>query len=194
LLTVKDPIGQTTGHTTSYRYNSINGSNTDPRLHTTNNPDMVTTAAGIATTNDYDQNFRKTSSTVAGLITWFGYDYVGNQTYVTDPRGSSIPGAYTTYTDYDYRNRKTAVRAPLNYTTQFFYEDNINMTRIVRAVGTQESNTENKTYDGMNRVLSDAVQKSAPSVYLTSWFTYNPSGTISKVTDARGSVPGDPNY
>jgi RHS repeat-associated protein len=193
VLTIKDPLGQISGHTTTYTYNSTNGSNTDPRLHTTDSPDTVTTPTGIQASNVYDQNFRKTSSSVAGLTTWFNYDPVGNQTYVTDPRGTSTPGPYTTYTDYDARNRKSQVRAPLSYTTQFLYEDGLNMTKIVRAYGTQQSNTETKAYDAMNRVLSDAVQKST-NVYLTTWFTYNPSGTISQITDARGSQSGDPTY
>src|SRR5262249_32415439 len=34
----------------------------------------------------------------------------------------------------------------------------------------------------------------SPIVNLTTWFTYNASGTIWKVTDARGSGPGDVNY
>jgi YD repeat-containing protein len=47
----------------------------------------------------------------------------------------------------------------------------------------------------MKRVLTDTVPfKTGPTVNLTTWFTYNPSGTIQKVTDARGSGPGDPSY
>src|SRR5262249_45021036 len=55
--------------------------------------------------------------------------------------------------------------------------------------------TETKAYDAMNRVLSDTVPKTAsPVVNLTTWFTYNPSGTILKVTDPRGSGSGDAYY
>src|SRR6266536_3045339 len=98
VLTVKNPLNQTT----TYTYDTTNGTGTSPYLHTTNNPDTVTTPTGIITTNDYDQNFRKTSSTAAfgtssAATTWFHYDPIGNQDYVTNPRGSG-PGdaAYTT--------------------------------------------------------------------------------------------------
>ena len=187
VLSVKDPIGQTTGHTTNYTYTPTNGGGGSSYKHTTSNPDTVTTPSGIVTSNVYDVNFRKTSSGVAGLTTWLGYDNVGNQTYLTDPRGTSTPGSYTTYTDYDSRNRKWQVRAPLGYTSQFLYEDGINITKIIRAFGTPDSNTETKTYDAMNRVLSDTVPQTA-SISLTTNFTYNPSGTIWRVSDPKGNV------
>ena len=141
------------------------------------------------TKNVYDQNFRKTSTTAAdntalAATTWLHYDVVGNQDYVTDPRGTSTPGTYTTYTDYDTRNRKWQVRKPLGSTTQFYYDDNINITRIIRAVGTPDVTTETKTYDAMNRVLADTVPQTA-SISLTTSFTYNPSGTIQKITDPK---------
>jgi RHS repeat-associated protein len=191
VLTVKDPIGQTTGRTTTYTYTPTNGGGGSSYKHTTNNPDTVTTPTGIVTSNVYDQNFRKTSTSTAGATTWFNYDAVGNQTYVTDPRGTETPGTYTTYTDYDTRNRKWQVREPLGHATQFYYDDGINVTRIIRP----DITTETKTYDAMNRVLSDTVPKTTtPLVNLTTWFMYNPSGTIWKVTDPRGSGPGDVNY
>ena len=81
------------------------------------------------TGNVYDENFRKTSSSVAGQTTWFHYDNVGNQDYVTDPRGTGAgDSAYTTYSDYDTRNRKWRVREPLGHTTWFEFADNINVT------------------------------------------------------------------
>ena len=176
LLTVKNPLLKTT----SYTYTPTNGGGGSSYKHTTSNPDTVTTPTGIVTSNVYDQNFRKTSTTTAAATTWFHYDAVGNQDYVTDPRGTSSPGNYTTYTDYDSRNRKWQVREPLGHTTQFYYDDGINITRIIRP----DITTETKTYDAMNRMLSDTVPKTAnPVVNLTTSFLYNPSGTIQKVTD-----------
>ncbi len=170
LLTVKDPLNKTT----TYTYVPTNGGGGSSYKHTTSNPDTVTTPAGIVTNSVYDANFRKTSSTTAAATTWFHYDAVGNQDYVTDPRN------YITYTDYDTRNRKWQVREPLGHTTQFYYDDGINVTRIIRP----DTTTETKTYDAMNRVLSDTVPKtSSPVVNLTTFFTYNPSGTIQKITD-----------
>ena len=69
-------------------------------------------------------------------------------------------------------------REPLGRTTWFEFGDNINVTEIHRADGTVEQ----KTYDAMNRVLSDTVQQTA-SVNVTTSFLYNPSGTIQQVTD-----------
>src|SRR5207249_11841986 len=66
VLTVKDPIGQTTGHTTSYTYTPTNGGGGSSYEHTTSNPDTVTTPAGIMTTNVYDANFRRTQTSVDG--------------------------------------------------------------------------------------------------------------------------------
>jgi RHS repeat-associated protein len=185
VVTVKDPIGQTTGHTTTYTYNPTNGGNSS-YVHTTNNPDTVTTPAGIMTSNVYDQNFRKTSSVIGGLTTWFNYDAVGNQIYVTDPRGNgSGDPAYTTFTDYDSRNRKTQIREPLSHTTQFFYDDGLNLTRIIRP----DQTTETKVYDAMNRLISDTVPKTAnPVVNLTTGFGYWPSGKLFSVRDPNGQT------
>ncbi len=174
VLTVKDPIGQTTGHTTSYTYTPTNGGGGSPYKHTTSNPDTVTTPAGIMTTNVYDENFRKTQTSVGGKTTWFHYDAVGNQDYVTDPRGTASGDAqYTTHTDYDSRNRKWQVREPLGRTTQSYYDDGVNITRIIRGVGTAEVATETKAYDGMNRLKTDSVPKSV-GVNIVTQFQYNP--------------------
>ena len=119
----------------------------------------------------------------------FQYDYVGNLTLITDPRN------YQTHNTYDARNRKlTTIEAYLTSlaeTTTWHYDATNNIYQIDRPDGTQET----KAYDALNRVLSDTVPKSAsPNISLTTWFTYNPSGTIWKITDARASGPGDPNY
>ena len=169
VLTIKDPIGQTTNRTTTYTYAPTNGGGGSSYLHTTNSPDTVTTPAGIKTTNVYDKNFRKTQSSVDGKTTWFHYDAFGNQDYVTDPRGTSSPGNYTTYTDYDSRNRKWQVREPLGHTTQFYYDDGINITRIIRP----DETTETKVYDGMNRLKTDTVPKDT-GVNIVTQFVYNP--------------------
>ncbi len=183
--------------TTTYTYKPTNGNGTSPYLHTTNNPDTITAPTGIMTSNVYDENFRKIQTSVAGRTTWMHYDPVGNLQCVTDPRGSEeCPSpltacAYTTRTEYDTRNRKRHVWDAQNHQTTFTYDNASNVRYIDRPDGTREE----KTYDAVNRVLSDTVPKSAnPNVSLTTWFKYNPSGTIWKVTDARGSGPSDPSY
>ena len=190
LLNVTRPLNEIT----NYTYNPTNGGGS--RLsHTTNNPDTVTVrtsaTTSITTRNDYDENFRKTSATAAdgtasAATTWFHYDNVGNQDYVTDPRGSSTPSAqWTTYTDYDSRNRKWRVREPLGRTTQFYYDDGFNITRILRP----DQTTETKAYDGMNRLLTDTVPKEQ-GVNIVTQFDYYPynvqsASLLQKVTDGE---------
>ena len=88
-----------------------------------------------------------------------------------------------TYTDYDTRNRKTAVREPLGRTTQFVYGDGINVTTIVRPDTFQET----KTYDAMNRLIIHTVPRSA-GVDLTTRFGYWPSGKLFWVLDPNGQT------
>ena len=175
------------GETTSYTYNPMAGGSS--YLHTTNNPDRVTSPTGIPTNNVYDPNFRKTSTSVAGRTTSFHYDAVGNQDSVTDPRGSG----YTTETHYDTRNRKWYVVDAQSHRTSLTYDAANNITRIDRP----NSNWETKTYDALNRVIINTVSFTAGND-LATWFVYNPSGTISKVIDPRGTTgtypDGDANY
>ena len=182
-ISVIDPLGKTT----QYDYASTQGDATQAQQHTTSSARWVTSPGLIMTKNVYDENFRNTQTVAAygtskAATTWFNYDAVGNRTWVVDPRGT--PGytyphgnaGYTTYTDYDERNRKWQVREPLGHTTQLYYDDGINLTRIIRAVGTPDQTTETKVYDGMNRLTSDTVPKSiSPTVNIVTQFTYYPS-------------------
>jgi RHS repeat-associated protein len=179
VLTVKNPLNQTVTKT----YTPTNGTGTSPYLHTTDNPDTVTTPTGIVIKNIYDQNFRKTSTTAAygtasAATTTFGYDNVGNPTAVADPL------SHTTTTTYDTRNRKTMVTeasgTALARTTTWNYDGASNVTSIVRP----DNTTETKTYDALNRVLTDTVPQTS-TVNLTTTFTHNPSGTIASVKDAN---------
>jgi RHS repeat-associated protein len=179
LLTVTDPLNKTT----TYTYNSTNGGSSF--LHTTNNPDTITTPTLIVTKNIYDANFRKSSTTAAygtGLAatTSFLYDNVGNLTRVTDPR------LKVTLNGYDTRNRKTsateAYGTGLQRTTTWHYDGASNIYQIDRPDGTLET----KSYDALNRVLTDTVPKTAsPLVNIVTTFNYNPSGTLNWVKDGE---------
>jgi RHS repeat-associated protein len=165
---------------TAYTYRPTNGGGGSPYLHTTNNPDTVRSPTNILTSNVYDQNFRKTSTTTAGRTTWFDYDLVGNQTCVTDPRGTGpCSSGYTTSTEYDTRNRKWHVWDAQGHLTTFTYDNASNVTRIDRP-GTWEE----KTYDAVNRVLTHKVPKDN-STNITTTFHYNPSGTLQWVKDGE---------
>ncbi len=178
LLSTTNPLNQTT----TYSYEGTNGANSSPNLHTTASVRFQTTATGIKTANVYDANFRKTSTTQAhgtGLAatTTFTYDTVGNLTQVLDPLN------HATTTTYDSRNRKKTVTDALNQATTFYYDFANNVIRIDRPDGTMET----KSYDPLNRVLTDTVPQTA-TVNLTTWFTYNPSGTIASVKDPKLQV------
>src|SRR5919198_2635627 len=123
-------------------------------LHTTNSVYTHTSRTYIATTNVYDANFRKTSTTVTGKTTWFHYDFVGNLDCVTDPRGSGPCVSptqhldYTARTEYDTRNRKWHLWDAEDHQTTFTYDSASNVTRIDHPDGGWET----KGYDAMNRV------------------------------------------
>jgi RHS repeat-associated protein len=155
-------------------------------LHTTNSVYTHTSRAGIVTTNVYDQNWRKTSTTeasgVLNLTTNFAYDNVGNLIDVTDPRSK------ITHNVYDNRNRKTstteAYTTTLAATTVWHYDPANNINRINRADGIEET----KGYDALNRVIWHTIPRQVPGqnpIELTTRFYYNPSGTLWKVTDPK---------
>ncbi|HEX9423715.1 MAG TPA: RHS repeat-associated core domain-containing protein [Pyrinomonadaceae bacterium] len=185
LRTAQDPMS----HTTSYDYSPAKGNTTQCYLHTTNSPYWVTTPALIVTKNLYDQNFRKTSATVAwntpsAATTSFGYDNVGNLTRVTDPRNK------VTVNGYDARNRKTSTTeasgTAVQETTVWHYDPASNINQIDRPDGTSEI----KGFDALNRMMWDKVPYwwTTPPEYHITWFTYNPSGTVQSIRDPKGQT------
>lgn len=178
---------------TPNRSDPPNGIN--PLSHTSNSIWKETAPSLVVTARTFDENFRLSSEKMGSqdpsvaATTWFGYDNYGNQMFVTDPRGSG-PGdvTYTTSTDYDTRNRKMQVRPPAVPVTgvektQWEYDPNGNVTRIVRADATVES----KEYDTMNRVMKD-TQPKQPGVTAVTQMDYYPAGTLKTLTDARSRV------
>jgi RHS repeat-associated protein len=156
---------------------------TSPYLHTTDSVYRHTSPAGIVTTNGYDQNWRKTLTTVGPATTHFDYDNVGNLTDITDPR------LKITHNAYDNRNRKSQTtlgyHSDLPTTTVWHYDAVNNINRIDRP----DSVTETKGYDALNRVIWHTVPKQASGglqVNVTTRFVYNPSGTIQEVIDPNG--------
>jgi RHS repeat-associated protein len=183
--TAKDPIHPVT----TYDYARIQNHTTQCYLHTTNSPWWVTSPALIVTKNVYDENWRKRSTTVANgtpaaATTLFDYDYVGNLTDVTDPRGKK------THNVYDNRNRKTsateAYQTPLAATTVWHYDPAGNINRIDRP----DQTTETKGFDGLNRMIWDKVPYwwTGPPEYHITRYAYNPSGTIDYVKDPKGQI------
>jgi RHS repeat-associated protein len=189
VLTVKNPLNKTT----TYDYAPTQGNTTQAQQHTTSSAWWVTTPANIVTNNVYDQNWRKTSTSVTSitpnLTTSFVYDNVGNLTDITDPRGKK------THHVYDNRNRKTstteAYTTALAETTVWHYDPASNMNQIDRPDGKSET----KGYDALNRMIWHSEQRQVPGaspaptpITLTTHIAYKPSGTIDHVTDERGKV------
>jgi RHS repeat-associated protein len=152
-------------------------------FYTTDSVYTHTSRTGIETTNVYDENWRKTSTTVSLATTSFVYDDVGNLTQVTDPRSR------VTVNMYDVRNRKTrtteAYGTNLATTTVWHYDGASNINQIDHPYGISET----KGFDALNRMVRDSVPRQVPnheSTTVTTRFDYNPSGTIRKVTDPNG--------
>lgn len=178
LLSVTNPLNKT--ETFSY----LKPGTTSPYLHTTNSVYTDTSRAGIVTTNLYDQNWRKTLSTVGSTTTHFAYDNLGNLTDVTDPRTK------VTHNEYDNRNRKTTTTEAygiqgLAATTVWHYNPVGSIVKIDRPDGQSET----KGYDPLNRVTWHTVPRQViggGQVNVTTRFDYNPSGTILRVIDPNG--------
>jgi YD repeat-containing protein len=102
----------------------------------------------------------------------------GNLTTATDPLN------HVTTTTYDSRNRMKGVTeasgTTFARTTTYTYGDKINVTQIDKPDGTSET----KTYDEMNRLLTDTVPQTSSATIGTK-FVYNPSGTLYSVTDGN---------
>ena len=195
VLSITDPLGA--GHTETFDYTPTRGGFTSPYAHTTGSVKTHISKAGKVTTNDYDQDYRKVSTTVGtgneAATTLLDYDEVGNQISLTDPRGGS---AHTTTTIYDNRNRKVQIHEPLGHNTTFHYDDTSNVTSTDRPDGTVEY----KEYDGLNRVTKTKVPmlgEGSDSNYVITLFDYygqggdqngHSGGLLWKVTDGEGRI------
>jgi RHS repeat-associated protein len=171
---------------------------------TTSKLPFVTTAPEGQSTNKttnfyYDPDWQKTRTqespgTSVEANTYFGYDPLGNLTYVTDPRGTGANDPnYTTTTNYDQRNRKWHVTDPQGHITTFGYDPTSNITSLARPDGSIES----KIYDELNRVTTDTIPKegspTSPTVSILNQFFYyrQPASTqmcgqLQKFIDGEG--------
>jgi RHS repeat-associated protein len=190
VLTVKNPLNKTIA-TNDY----TPPSGVSFYAHTTSSVNTTTTATGVVIKNNYDANWRRTSvingyGSANPSTTWFDYDAVGNPTKVTDPRGSGLGDPnHTTITDYDARNRKWHVWDALTHQTTFGYDPASNVITITRP----DLSVEIKTYDALNRLLTDTIPKEGtppqlPTETITTQFAYNPSGSLYSVTDGKNQT------
>jgi RHS repeat-associated protein len=185
LIKVTDPLSHATTYSPDRTTANINNLTAAAYEHTTQSVWFATDPALVVTRNLYDENFRKTSTAVANNApTTFHYDAVGNQDYVIDPRGNgAVNAGYTTYSDYDSRNRKIRLQAPLGLTTSYGFDANGNVTIIQHPDG----NSETKTYDKLNRVITH-TEPVSPGVTKTTQFDYYASGMLFRVTDPNNHI------
>jgi len=151
----------------------------NPYLHTAKAVHFQTDGAGVTVESKYDENFRvKTTSqldgTTAPPTTSFDYWPVGTLWKVHDPRNYNWTTTYT----YDSRKRLETVTDVLNRTTVFHHDPVGNVEWVDRPDGRQES----RTYDQMNRVLTE-VGPFTDAANKTTTFTYWPSGKVRTMTD-----------
>ena len=178
VLSIKNPLNKVE------TFDYLKPGTTSSYLHTTNSVYSHTSRTGIITTNLYDQNWRKTSTTTSAATTQFAYDDVGNLKDVTDPRTK------ITHNVYDNRNRKTATTEAWGVqgqaaTTVWHYNPVGSITQIDRPDGQSET----KVYDALNRMIRQTVPRQVlggNQVSVTTNSAYNPSGTIHDVTDPMG--------
>jgi RHS repeat-associated protein len=182
----KTSVTDAGGHTTSYAY--------DLRGH------LIETdfADGTANHDTYDDVGRKIASTDQnGAVTHYGYDAEGQLTSVTDALGNVTRHAYdgngnlvsvtdannhTTNYAYDADNHNTSRTLPLGMSETFTY----NTLNLITAHTDFRGKTTTYTYDALYRLLSKAPDQSLGET--TEGFTYNPTGTRARMTDASGST------
>jgi YD repeat-containing protein len=170
----------------------------------------VTDTLGYVTRSEYDAAGRLITSTANyttgvqnyldqyNLVTTFGYDAAGRQTWVTDTLGTS------TRTWYDEVGRVISVTA--NHTTgvqNYLDQYNLITTYGYDAVGNRTHVTDTvgrvtcSWYDALNRVVSTTANYSSTlfpnhgtgnEYNLTTWYGYDEVGNQTHVTDTVGRV------
>ena len=172
VISVTNPLNQTAPR--SYAPWSGTGSYS----HTSNSVYRVSSPLGKAVDFDYDPNFARTvvregPGTADDAWTLYGYDEVGNVTFVQDPRGN------ITSFEYDARNRRIATRNALFQTTTWNYDTTSNVTRETRP----DLSFRRAQYDSMNRV-TDTWGFANEHIH----YGRDQAGKVTSLTDPKGAI------
>ncbi len=189
------------GNTTSYAYDSTQGTLltitrpvvdglTPTVVYTYNSRGQVLTRTdetGIVTLYAYDSTTEKRLSMTKdsggtghlNLLTQYGYDYVGNVTAITDPRGNTTAFGY----DNERRRIQRTEPAPFSYVTNWGYSEIGLCTSSQRQTGDAGNpyQTWNIEYSASNRITTITD----PSGYSSS-FAFDTLDRLQSQTDAEG--------
>jgi RHS repeat-associated protein len=211
VLTLTDPLGNTTTHTYDSNYNLL--STTDPLGHTTSytydangNQTSITYPATATSTNttsytNYNQYSEPTSTTDEnGNVRTFNYDANYNPQSVTDSIGTLMSTTFNT--------NGTMAASAIGYditlnparASQFTYDANGNMASNTDALGRTTSNTYNAL--GQKLTMTEPVPSGSSAAAATTTYTYDAFGhliqaqaplgrTTSSTYDGNGNKTSD---
>jgi RHS repeat-associated protein len=131
-----------------------------------------------------DTATRTTTVTDArGLDTAITRDQWKNITRIRYPDGSTVENQYTPGTD-----NPTQHVDENGVTTQYNYDANGNLLKIVEAVGRTEQRTTEYTYDANGQRTGMTRRGDANSMDAVTQYAYDNNGNVTTVTDAEGGI------
>lgn len=185
------------GNTTTYSY-SLNGQLTgtsddlgalEERTYDRNGRQLTQDdARGATTVFTYDAANRVLTRTVdsggLALLTSYEYDGQGRVTSVTDPNGT------VTETEYDMDGRVVKVTvdaAGLDLQTVYAYDRAGNVVSVTEGYGSANPRVTEYTFDILGRRTQEVVDPGSGNLNLTTQFSYDANGNVTRKTDAKGN-------
>lgn len=176
------------GNVTTFDYTSALGGGCG--CNTGALPVLTTFPDGTQTLNQYDKEWRLTSTTYAygtadSTTSTYTYDLAGQRITMTDHLGSLTTYSY----DPDGRLASTTVASgtALAVTTTNTYSSDGNLLSTTQAAGTPSAVTTQRTYDVMDRAITTTAAFGSP-IAATSSVAYNNLGQMISSTDPLNRV------
>ncbi|MGA5068242.1 DNRLRE domain-containing protein [Streptomyces exfoliatus] len=171
--------------TTAYTYDKAGN------LRTVTEPKGTLTTADptdFVTTLTYDEIHQLTTvQDAAGDKISYGYDSVGNETLVVDPKKNATADTtdYTAKTAYDLNHRVVSVTDAAGNTTRQSYDKD----SLVVSTTDAENNTTTFAYDerGMRSEVKVPYKDTTPVTHRTTKYEYDQVGNTTKVITPRGA-------
>lgn len=116
------------------------------------------------------------------IVQWFGYDEIGNRTWVTDGNGTFAEDPdHTTYYEYDGNGNLTRVTDALGGQTQYAYDELNRKVKMADANGNLTDQYTRYEYDDADRL----VEREDPEGNVWT-YTYDAQGNTLTQTDPSG--------